>query len=209
MLGQIVQNRVRNEESNGLAFPKSIPNVRRGDVDARGRQHIRPQATGSLLPQSSLQIDPRKFAAVGSLRRHDPTDVAKLPGAVPSGELGERIGADQPEQLGVWFSGAKVVHCVEGIAIPAPRKVEFAELKAGFAPDRAAHHFGAMRRRPKVESRLVRGVRGGKKDHPIQMESFHDRPGDDEVPVVNRVETAAEKSDPAGHAGSLTLTKPC
>ena len=128
--------------------------------------------------------------------RHD--DDAGEPGdppwLAPREEIQERLGAHDEEH--VLARDAERLERVDGV-----RRARATQLKVGDGelrvPDhRELHHRVPVRRRGQVRGRLVRWDGGRHKEDPVEGEGVQHLVGEEEVPVVDRIERPAEDRRP-------------
>ena len=126
----------------------------------------------------------------------DRAGVHQRAGAVPALQLNQAVHADQPVQLG---GGAElrseVGHGVQGVVGARLAELPVADLEERIARDCEPAHRQAVGRGGQPAFLLVRGDRPRNQERARDIQMLGDCPGDDQMPVVHRVERTAEQED--------------
>lgn len=133
---------------------------------------------------------------------HETHQRAQFVDAVPGVQGRDVILADEVEKVRArGVPGAQGVDCVDGVR--GSGAVEFARIdgETGFARNGGLEHLQPLvARRAGGTGELVRGDCGGDEDQVGEAELFHGVAREEEVPVVNGIETAAVEADVGGGA---------
>ena len=125
--------------------------------------------------------------------------------AAPVDELGQDVGASQPDEAGLRVSAAQGAHRVERVA-RARQQLGRVDADARMMADDLAGAGDARGERLHAIAGLQRVLRRDQPDHLVQLQASQRRLGDVGVALVRRVEAAAEQ--PHAHAGLQVEPQP-
>ncbi len=134
-------------------------------------------------------------------------DEAHQPGELldvsPMVELGDLVGPEDPEQVGAWVFLAERSGCANGVAGRFEAEVDVGALEARFVLGGAFDHFHSLPRRAGGSVVLQGGLESGNEEDALQIELLASVQSDDQMPVVDRVEAAANYSNAPSHRAKV------
>src|SRR4051794_10715951 len=115
--------------------------------------------------------------------------------AMPGMELGDVVLADEINEMGVGMLLPDFPDGIHRVARPGAVDLALVENEARLARDGCADHLHTSLRAGRPAPELVRRDGGGKEDNTIKAHKLHRVAGEDQMPVMNRVESAAVKGE--------------
>lgn len=114
---------------------------------------------------------------------------------MPRREAADVVFSDEIEQLHVRLALAERLDCLDGVGWRRTLKFHWIESKTRFAFDRGAQHFQTDIRRRELLIQFMRGSSGRDKDNFFEIERFERVARQNQMSVMDRVESAAKDAD--------------
>ena len=122
---------------------------------------------------------------------HELRETAQVVDAPPGVEFAQVVRADEVVEPRAGEFGGDALDGVDAEARARALEFRVIEDKARLISERGGEHGAAQRGGRGRARELVRRVRGGNEDHPVQRELLQRLAREDEMPVVDWVESAA------------------
>jgi hypothetical protein len=171
-------DRRRYEITNGLAARNPVSDIARGNLQ---------MAADGGIGMGGLQTAAVQDAELDHLR-----EIGKT---MPAWKLHDVVLADQENEFGFRLAGLERLNCVDGVGRRGAFQLHGVQAKLRFAFDGGAQHFHADLRGRRLLRKFVRRDRSRNEDQAIQIELLHGITCQDQMPVMNRIESAAENAD--------------
>ena len=176
---------LRDQITDGLTGGNSRADLRGRDVDPPTERGEGVRAV-IFTPAEDDELDER----------------AQIVDAAPGVELRHIVVADEVVQFGLGMAGAHLLHGVDGEARPFTMDFLIVHDEAWFILHGRAEHLVTQRRRDWLGVQLVWGKRCGDENHTIEVQEFHRIAGENQMPMVHRIERAAVESQALLHGWS-------
>lgn len=183
--------------------------LRSRDPDAVRFDGVGQQASDGFIAHASAKGTEIGGLPAGATQGHHPAGEDQLFGAVPRGQLRERVGTDQPDQFCVLGEFATEVRDrIEGETGAPALNLRVADLKHGVSLYRHPCHLQSNSRIWQRIIEFVRRIQGRNQDHAIRAQLLGRRTRTDQMSVMDRIEGAPEEDQSAGHVRCLIGTQP-
>lgn len=173
---------LRHQITDGLPAGNPRADLRRRDIDPAAERRER---VGAVI-----------FATAEDDELNQRTEVIDAP---PGVELRHVVVADEIMQLGFGIARAHLLHRIDREARPLAMDFLIIHKEARLVLDCCAEHFVTQRRGYRPSVQLVWGKRCGDENHTIEVQEFHRIAGEDQMPVMDRIEGAAVESESLFH----------
>jgi hypothetical protein len=132
----------------------------------------------------------------GTVEHGEFDEAGEFGGFVPAVELGELVGAENPDEPGAGPGGAEPAHGVDGVVNATGAGFEVEEAKAWFG----GFGKGKLKQVEAFSGGSDRGVAegglgGGNEEEVVEVQAVQGGAGDGEMAEVNGVEGAAKEAD--------------
>src|SRR5688572_9542385 len=130
-----------------------------------------------------------------AVQDHELHQLRQLREAMPGRQAGDVVFADEKKKFGVWFALAKRLRGIDRVGWRRAFQFERIDGEVRVAFDRGAQHLQANGGRRRLLLQLVGRKRGRNENQARELQRFDRFAGQDQVPMVNRIESAAEDAD--------------
>lgn len=131
----------------------------------------------------------------GAIEHGELDHFRKFSEAVPRRKLSDVVFADQENEIGIRLALLQCFDGVDGVGRCGAREFQLIETKSRLALDGGTDHFGAQVSGSRLLSRLVRRKRGRDEEEAVEFQLLQGVAGQDQVPIMNGIEGAAEDAD--------------
>ncbi|GEM_PF-29839 len=191
----VLLHRAGGAVTNRAALGHPLADVGAAKVDLRHLNLIFAELGNPLGGCDRFQT----FVVEGAVARplgHDRNrQSADFLGLAPVGQVVEHVGPHEEEHLGVGRLAAKIAKRVDRVAHPASLQLEPAHQHAGIPRHRQFDHFRSSLPWRNIGALLMGRNRGRNEPDLVQIALFPGYVRQQQVAVVNRVESASKKSD--------------
>ena len=131
----------------------------------------------------------------GAIEHDELYHFRKLGEAMPGREPGDVVLANEVNQARGWFASSQDFDGVNGVRWRGALKLQGIEAETRLVLDRGPQHFDASVCGGRSLFEFVRRERGGNEEQLVELELFDGITRQNQMPVMNRIERAAEDAD--------------
>jgi len=168
----------RYEITNGSASRNPVSDIGGGNVDVAADRGI-----GVLGPEPA------------AIEHGELDQFGKVAESVPRRKLRDIVFAEQENEFSIWLALFQHFDGVDGIGGRGAVEFQFVETKAWLSLNRSADHLRAKVGGRRLLSRLVRRTCDRNEKEAVELQLFQRVAGQDQVPIMNGIEGAAEDAD--------------